>query len=88
MRQYVVEYLGTVFFLYVVVVTQNAFAIGAALAMCIYLGGAISGGNFNPAVTLLMVLAGKEPASILAPYVIAQLAAAFTVHQIYKRIKK
>jgi len=88
MREYVVEYLGTVFFLYVVVVTQNAFAIGAALALCIYLGGAISGGNFNPASTLLMVLTGKEPSHVLAPYIIAQLAAVFTVHQIYKRLKK
>jgi aquaporin Z len=88
MREYVVEYLGTVFFLYVIIVTGNAFAIGAALAMAIYLGGPISGGHFNPAVTFLMVLTGKESPSILAPYLIAQLLGAFTVYQIYKRLNK
>ena len=88
MREYIVEYLGTVFFLYVVIVTGNAFAIGAALAMAIYLGGPISGGHFNPAVTFLMVLAGKAPMNVLAPYLIAQLFAALTVWQIHKRLKK
>jgi aquaporin Z len=88
MREYIVEYLGTVFFLYVVVVTQNPFAIGAALAMVIYLGGPISGGHYNPAITLVKVLTGDEPSSVLAPYIIAQLAAVFTVYQIHKRLKK
>jgi glycerol uptake facilitator-like aquaporin len=88
MREYIVEYLGTVFFLYVVVVTQNPFAIGAALAMVMYLGGPISGGNYNPLVTLVRVLTGSEPSSVLAPYIIAQLAAVFTVYQIHKRLKK
>jgi len=88
MREYIVEYLGTVFFLYVIIVTGNAFAIAAALAMAIYLGGPISGGHFNPAVTVLMVLTGKQPASVLAPYIVAQLLGAFTVYQIYKRLKK
>ena len=88
MREYVVEYLGTVFFLYVIIVTGNAFAIGAALAMAIYLGGPISGGHFNPAVTFLMVLTGKESSNVLAPYLIAQLLGAFTVYQIYKRLNK
>ena len=88
MREYIVEYLGTVFFLYVIIVTGNAFAIGAALAMAIYLGGPISGGHFNPAVTFLMVLAGKAPMKVLAPYLIAQLFAALTVWQIHKRLKK
>jgi len=87
MREYIVEYLGTVFFLYVVITTQNALAIGAALAMCIYLGSSISGGNFNPAVTLLLVLSGKESVDVLAPYIIAQIAAAITVYQIHKRVQ-
>ena len=88
MREYIVEYLGTVFFLYVIIVTGNAFAIGAALAMAIYLGGPISGGHFNPAVSFLMVLAGKAPMNVLAPYLIAQLFGALTVWQIHKRLKK
>ena len=88
MREYIVEYLGTVFILYVFIVTGNAFAIAAAYAMAIYLGGPISGGHFNPVSSVLMVLAGKLQASQLAPYLIAQTLGAFTVFQIYKRLKK
>ena len=89
MQAYLVEYLGTVFLLYVILVSGgNAAVIGAALAIGVYLGGAISGANFNPAVTLLMVLAGKQPASTAAPYIVAQLLAALTVQQIYTRLKR
>ncbi len=87
MKQYVVEYLGTVFFLYVIIATGNPLAIGAALALSIYLGGPISGGNFNPAVTILMVLSKKQPMSALVPYLIAQVAGALTVLELYKRTK-
>ena len=87
MKEYVVEYLGTVFFLYVIIATGNPLAIGAALALSIYLGGPISGGNFNPAVTILMVLAKKQPMSSLMPYLIAQVAGALTVLELYKRTK-
>jgi glycerol uptake facilitator-like aquaporin len=86
MKNYVVEYLGTVFFLYVIIATGNPLAIGAALALSIYLGGAISGGNFNPAVTVMMALAKKQSMSTVAPYIVAQLLAAVTVVQLYKRM--
>ena len=58
MNKYLVEFLGTLFFLYVIIATGNALAIGAALAIAIMLGGPISGGNFNPAVTIMMAAAG------------------------------
>ena len=83
----VIEYIGTVFFLYVIIATGNPLAIGAALALAIYVGGAISGGNFNPAVTVLMVLAGKQKMSILVPYILVQILAAITVLELYKRTK-
>ena len=53
MNKYLVEFLGTLFFLYVILATGNALAIGAALAIAILVGGAISGGNFNPAVSVM-----------------------------------
>ena len=87
MREYVIEYLGSVFFIYVTVVTQNAFAIGAALALAVYISTNLAGGGFNPAVLLTHVLVGETPASTLWGYLIAQLAAALTVHQIYKRVQ-
>ena len=86
MHQLLIEYVGTVFFLFVIITTGNPLAIGAALALACYIGGPISGGNYNPAVTLLMVLAGKQKKETLFTYVIVQLAAAVTVLQIYKQL--
>ena len=84
MQDLIIEYVGTVFFLYVVIATANPLAIGAALALIIYVGGSISGGNFNPAVSLLMVLSGKQKMELLMPYMLVQFLAAVTVVQLYK----
>ena len=59
MNKYLVEFLGTLFFLYVILATGNWLAIGAALAIAVLIGGPISGGMFNPAVSVMMVSAGK-----------------------------
>jgi glycerol uptake facilitator-like aquaporin len=88
MREYIVEYLGAVFFFYVCVITSNALAIGAALALALYVSQSISSGGFNPAFTLVKWLKGSIPVSAVPGYLIAQLAAVVTVYQIYKRLKK
>lgn len=58
-------------------------AIGSALMVMIFAGGHISGGHYNPAVTLAVFLRGKCPAGDVVPYWIAQIAgaalAAYTV---------
>ena len=87
MKELVIEYVGTVFFLYVIIVTGNPLAIGAALAVAAYLGGPISGGNYNPAVTLLMVMSGKQKMNTLFTYMVAQFLGALTVLELYKRLK-
>ena len=85
MNKYLVEYLGTVFFLYVILATGNALAIGAALAVAIMIGGNISGGNFNPAVSVMMAAAGKLKRNDLLPYIVAQVLGGLTALEIYKR---
>jgi len=85
MNKYLVEFLGTLFFLYVIIATGNAFAIGAALVLVVYLGGKISGGDFNPAVTVMMVLAGKQPKEDLIGYILAQILGALAALELYKR---
>jgi len=86
-NKYLVEFLGTLFFLYVILATGNAVAIGAALAIAILVGGAISGGNFNPAVSVMMVSAGKLPKNDLLPYILAQVAGGLAALELYKRVK-
>lgn len=87
MQELLIEYVGTVFFLYVIIATGNPLAIGAALALAAYVGGPISGGNFNPAVTVLMTLAGKQNPTLLIPYILVQVLAALTVFELYKRLR-
>ena len=87
MNKVLVEFLGTLFFLYVIITTGNALAIGAALAIAIMVGGKISGGNFNPAVTIMMAVAGKQPMSEVVPYILAQVAGGLAAFELSKRVK-
>lgn len=86
MKAVFVEFIGTLLFLYVIIATSNFAAIGAALALLIYLGGPISGGNFNPAVTTMLVAAKKQNIKTLVPYILAQLAGGLAALEVYKRI--
>jgi aquaporin Z len=84
MKKYLVEFIGTFFLVFTVgstVIAPGAgalapLAIGASLMVMVFAGGHISGGHFNPAVTLAVTLRGKCPPSDLAGYWVAQLAAA------------
>lgn len=87
MNNILVEFLGTLFFFYVIIATGNALAIGAALAIAVMIGGPISGGNFNPAVTIMMGVAGKQPMKDVVPYILAQVAGGLAAFELSKRIK-
>lgn len=84
--KYVVEFLGTLFFLYVILVTGNALAIGATLALMVHIGGPISGGNFNPAVTIMLATMNKIPRSDVVPYILSQIAGAMAAIKLNKYI--
>jgi glycerol uptake facilitator-like aquaporin len=86
-NKYLVEFLGTLFFLYVIVATGNAIAIGAALAIATMVGGSISGGHFNPAVSIMMAIAGKLSKAELLPYILAQVAGGLVALELYKRVR-
>jgi aquaporin Z len=84
--KYFVEFLGTLVFLFVIIHVNNPLAIGATLAIVAMLGGHISGGHFNPAVTVMMANAGKIPFREVIPYVIAQIAGGLVALEINKLI--
>lgn len=75
----VVEFLGTTLLLSAISFTGNASLIVAAFAIAVGLGGKISGGHFNPAVTAWALLSGKVSQNKALGYMIAQLAAAVFV---------
>ena len=87
MNKLLAEFLGTMFFLYVILATGDAVAIGLALIAVIFILGKKSGGHFNPAVSVMMAAAGKVSMKELAPYVIAQIAGGLAALELYKRVK-
>lgn len=82
MPKYLTEFVGTMFFVMtigLVVTPGNPMAplvIGAVLMVIVYMGGHVSGGHYNPAVTLAVYLRGKLPAAEVVPYWVAQVAGA------------
>jgi len=85
MYNYLVEFIGTLFFVYVILATGNPLAIGVALALIIIVASKSSGGHINPAVSIAMASAGKLNINELLPYIIAQVLGGLTALQIYKR---
>ena len=83
--KYVYEFIGTFFLLFtigMVVLGANAptllapLAIGSVLAVFIYAGGHVSGGHYNPAVSLAVFIRGLLSVSDLILYWVAQFAGA------------
>ena len=82
MAKYLTEFIGT-FFLVLTIglcVTYNVamapLAIGCSLMIMVYMGGHVSGGHYNPAVSLAAMLRGALKSTELIPYWVAQVAAA------------
>ncbi len=71
------EFIGTFFLTLVVAMTGNALAIGAALCALVYMGGYISGGHYNPAVTIAVWFRGKINTYTGLYYIAVQILGAF-----------
>lgn len=54
LKKYGLECLGTIVFISSILIFNNAWMIGLVLAIVIYIAGPITGGHFNPAVTITM----------------------------------
>ena len=74
-----VEYLGTCLLIGAVAFTSSPIFVVAALAIAIGLGGKISGGHFNPAITAWALASGKLSKAKALSYVVAQVGAALTI---------
>jgi aquaporin Z len=89
-RKYLVEFIGTFFLVLTVGCTVlpgalklemargviPPLAIGAALMVMVYAGGHISGGHYNPAVTLAVTLRGKCKPEDAPIYMMSQVLGA------------
>ena len=84
MKKYLVEFIGTFFLVLTVGMTLiepgaagdlAPLAIGSALMIMVYAGGHVSGGHFNPAVTLAAFLRGRCSRADVPSYIGSQIAA-------------
>jgi aquaporin Z len=84
MAKYVVEFIGTFFLVFTVGMTvidpggagsMAPLAIGSALMVMIFAGGHISGGHYNPAVTLAVWIRGRSTVLDALIYWVAQVLA-------------
>ena len=81
MKKYLVEFIGTFFWVLTVVLATNnsgiapmaPLAIGSMVMALIFAGGHISGGHYNPAVTLAMMMRGKIETNEAAVFMIVQV---------------
>jgi aquaporin Z len=95
MKRYLVELIGTFFLVFTVGSTGippgagalAPIAIGASLMVMVFAGGHVSGGHYNPAVTLAVWMRGRCDTKDVIPYWIAQLAAAFIAAWIVHKMK-
>ena len=83
MKNNLVEFIGTFFLVLVIGLTvlppgaqgMAPLAIGVTLMVMVYAGGPISGGHYNPAVTLAVFLRGKCTSKEASGYWISQFLA-------------
>jgi aquaporin Z len=82
MKSYLTEFIGTFFLVLTIGLTvvqgvaAAPLAIGSVLMVMVYMGGHVSGGHYNPAVSLAVMLRGKLSPLQFIPYVVAQVAGA------------
>jgi len=84
MKKYLVEFIGTFFLVLTVGMTViepgvagelAPLAIGSALMIMVYAGGHVSGGHYNPAVTVAVWLRGRCSKADVPGYLGSQFAA-------------
>ena len=96
MKKFIAEIIGTFVFLGVIIISvagksltvadkaETWIKIGLALAVAILLMGGISGGHFNPAVSLMFYLHKDLSFEELINYILAQLIGVFLALTMYK----
>ena len=76
MKKYLTEFIGTLFLVLIIGLTQNPLAIGFGLTVLVYMGAHISGANYNPAVSLAMLIKKEIDTSDFFKYLISQILGA------------
>src|SRR6187549_3342666 len=86
MNKYIVELIGTFFLVITIGLTSNPIAIGFVLTALVYMGGHISGANYNPAVSLAIFMRKKLSAKDLIIYWVFQIIGAILAAFVCKEL--
>ncbi len=95
-RALAVEFIGTFFLVFTVGMTviepgvgpiAAPIAIGSVLAVMIFAGGHISGGHYNPAVTLGVLLRGKTTVQDAVGYWVVQVVGSIVAFALVSYLK-
>ncbi len=73
MKRALMEFLGTFFFILTIAMGSHILAVVSMLMAWIYIGGHISGGHYNPALSLAAAVRGKLEWEELPIYWAAQI---------------
>ena len=97
MLKYVTELVGTFVFLLIILKSGDhpaiqPLVIATGLLAAIFMGGKLSGGHFNPAVSIMKHVAGGDAhvgtVTDLASYVGAQVLGGLMAYQVHEQMKK
>jgi aquaporin Z len=94
-KKYLVEFIGM--FLFVLTVgmvvidpgigSLAPLAIGSVLMILVYAGGHVSGGHYNPAVTLAVWMRGRCPTADVPGYLVSQIVGAIVASYVVLYLK-
>jgi glycerol uptake facilitator-like aquaporin len=84
MYNYLVEFLGTILFTFVVIATGNPLAIGTMYALIQLLTMGMVTGYLNPAITIVLASAGVITKIEIIYFCLAQVLGALVALYIYQ----
>jgi glycerol uptake facilitator-like aquaporin len=76
-QKYFAEAFGTCLFFFFIQLSTEEWHVPMGLFLCLVLFGNISGGHFNPSVTLCMILYKDQPIGEGLLYILSQIIGGF-----------
>ena len=82
--KYLVEFLGTTIFLFTILRFPNPAMIALTLFFIVIIGGKVSGGHFNPAVSVMKHVKGELNRFDMVLYILVQVLGGLFALSLYK----
>lgn len=87
MSKLAAEFIGTLFLCSVALLSSDPLAVGLTLAALMYSLGYVSGGHFNPSISLAVWLRGKMSRGEMLRYMAAQLVGGLAACAVFKLLQ-